>query len=222
MWDWRRVWNILESRLFDQASQPGGRQPAFNLYRDEEPSFDQAGAAARRRQNLGNYLESLPASPEFLLIGEAPGWRGCRFSGVPFTSEAQFTQSEVDLPFTGQVTSLMARDQRPLAEISATVFWRVLRPWWGRFLAWNCVPVHLHQPGAPCSNRRPASGELLTWQAFLIEVITALQPTPILVAIGKSAAYALALSGQPCLSVRHPAHGGKLEFQHAIERIFNA
>jgi len=52
---------------------------ASNFYRDG------AGADVRRAR-LRAYLESRGDAP-LLLVGEAPGYRGARVSGVPFTSE---------------------------------------------------------------------------------------------------------------------------------------
>lgn len=41
-----------------------------------------------RRNNLRLYLNQISQlRPKVLLVGEAPGYHGCRFTGVPFTSE---------------------------------------------------------------------------------------------------------------------------------------
>lgn len=46
-------------------------------------------AAAVCRRNLAAYLRVMQAQrPTVLLLGEAAGYRGCRLTGVPFTSEA--------------------------------------------------------------------------------------------------------------------------------------
>lgn len=40
-----------------------------------------------RRKNLMNYFERMERlKPSILLVGEAPVYRGCRRSGIPFTS----------------------------------------------------------------------------------------------------------------------------------------
>jgi hypothetical protein len=56
-----------------------------NFYRDGQ-------GAALRRARLAAYLESRAEAP-LLLVGEAPGYRGARVSGIPFTSERQLTGS---------------------------------------------------------------------------------------------------------------------------------
>src|SRR2546428_107536 len=55
----------------------------FNFYRE-------GGGADLRRERLHAYLEE-HRHAELLLVGEAPGWRGTRISGIPFTSERQLT-----------------------------------------------------------------------------------------------------------------------------------
>jgi hypothetical protein len=54
---------------------------------------------------------------------------------------------------------------------------------------------------------------------LLAEVIALLQPRRV-VAVGRSAERSLALIGVAVLAVRHPAHGGAMEFSEGIEAIF--
>ena len=64
-------------------SRPGsGRRT--NFYRDGD------GAAIAARAARAQYLDSRAEAP-ILLVGEAPGYRGARVSGIPFTSERQLT-----------------------------------------------------------------------------------------------------------------------------------
>ena len=97
----------------------------FNFYRDG------AGAQTRRRR-LRTYLED-HAGGSLLLVGEAPGYRGARISGLPFTSERQLSGSGP-------------------AEATATVVRRVLAELELDALCWNVGPTH---PGTETSNRRP-------------------------------------------------------------------
>src|SRR6266487_651279 len=57
----------------------------FNFYRE-------GAGAATRCERLRTYLEARAQAP-LLLVGEAPGYRGARISGIPFTSERQLTGS---------------------------------------------------------------------------------------------------------------------------------
>src|SRR5690554_885232 len=79
------VWNLLEREVFSAPST----DRLFNLYRDVNEDLDRPDAAEIRRTNLYRYLERYQSFPPVLLLAEAPGPRGCRFSGVPFVSEAQ-------------------------------------------------------------------------------------------------------------------------------------
>lgn len=49
---------------------------------DAEPN-----ASRKRKQRLSSHLAC--PDPVLILIGEAPGFRACRYSGIPFTSEFQ-------------------------------------------------------------------------------------------------------------------------------------
>lgn len=169
-----------------------------------------------RRQNLEAYVQSFPERPRLLLVGEAPGWRGCRFSGVPFTSEAQLEGGE--LPFQGVKTSLSPKAHR---EASATIFWEVLRPLHAHFFVWNALPLHLHHPGRQLSNRPPSRREIRWAAPMLRELLGLLQPQTVLAA-GISASSALDLAGIKHLKVRHPAHGGARDFRSGIESLKNS
>jgi uracil-DNA glycosylase len=126
----------------------------FNFYRE--------GAGARlRRQRLGAYLEDR-ADAAFLLVGEAPGYRGARVSGLPFTSERQLTGRG-----PGEATATVV--QRVLAELELEV------------LCWNVVPTH---PGTDVSNRRPTREEIAASRPFLEE----LAENRCLIAVGRLAA----------------------------------
>ena len=49
-----------------------------------------------RRHNLTRYLSAMEQSrPTLLLVGEAPGYRGCRLTGIPFTSSHTLVQEMV-------------------------------------------------------------------------------------------------------------------------------
>lgn len=57
---------------------------SFNQYTDSEAGTD----GATRRHRLRSYLTARWNAP-LLFVGEAPGYLGCRLSGVPFTSLRQ-------------------------------------------------------------------------------------------------------------------------------------
>jgi uracil-DNA glycosylase family 4 len=107
------------------------------------------------------YLEDR-ANATLMLVGEAPGYRGARVSGLPFTSERQLSGQG-----PGEATATVV--QRVLAELELDV------------LCWNVVPTH---PGTEASNRRPTREEIVASRPFLEE----LAENRRLIAVGRLAA----------------------------------
>ncbi|HEX2426567.1 MAG TPA: uracil-DNA glycosylase [Gaiellaceae bacterium] len=151
----------------------------FNQYAD-------GSRAPLLRRRLVAYLESRREAP-ILLVGEAPGYRGARLSGVPFTSERQLTGSGP-------------------AEATATIVQRVLRELGleGEVLLWNVVPTH---PGSAVANRAPTPSEIRAGVLFAHE----LAPGRRVLAVGRIAQ--AALGGD---HVRHPARGGARAFRAGL------
>jgi uracil-DNA glycosylase len=125
----------------------------FNFYRD-------GADATVRRQRLVRYLED-KRHARLLLVGEAPGFRGARVSGIPFTSERQLTG-------VGPAEPTATVVQETLVELDLDA------------LCWNVVPTH---PGTESSNRRPTAEEVADGLPFLAELMT----DRIVVAVGRLA-----------------------------------
>ncbi|HEY5098040.1 MAG TPA: uracil-DNA glycosylase family protein [Acidimicrobiales bacterium] len=111
---------------------------SLNLY-DEVDSVawgDHQGAATDRRAALTEYLVSRWAAP-VVLVGEAPGRNGARWTGVPFTSSHQLTGAGAKEP-------------------TATVVHRVVAElgWAADVLFWNASVLF------PSANRDPRRAEL--------------------------------------------------------------
>jgi uracil-DNA glycosylase len=152
----------------------------FNFYRD--------GAGANHRlRRLAEYLASRADAP-YLLVGEAPGYRGTRVSGIPFTSERQLTG-------------------KGPAEATATIVHRVLEELGleEQVLLWNVVPTH---PGTEGSNRRPLRREVEEGRPFARRLARGRS----VIGVGRLAEEAL---GAPY--VRHPSHGGAEAFGRQLE-----
>jgi uracil-DNA glycosylase len=157
----------------------------FNFYGEGE-------GAERRRERLRMYLaERTDAS--FLLVGEAPGYRGTRLSGIPLTSERQ-------LSGVGPTEATATVVHRVLAELG---FDREV-------LLWNVVPTHPHVPGRPDTNRRPTRAEVEAARPYLERLAHGRR----VIAVGR---LAQAVLGDP--HVRHPSHGGAGAFRDGLRRI---
>jgi uracil-DNA glycosylase len=151
----------------------------FNFYREGE-------RAALLRDRLERYLEAR-AGASLLLVGEAPGYRGARISGLPFTSERQLTGSG-----PSEATATIVR--RVLAELELEE----------DILCWNVVPTH---PGSPHANRRPTRAEVDGGLPFLDRLADGRR----VVAVGR---LAQAVTRAPY--VRHPSHGGATGFRETL------
>lgn len=207
------IWEWLEREVFSLPGTPAGPKPCFNPYLGVDPTVDRPDADRIRRENLRGYLESFTHWPEYLVIGEAPGWRGCRFSGVPFTSEVQLSG---ELPFCAAPSCL---GDRPHAEAAATIFWQVMKGYHPRFMVWNCLSLHPHRIGQPLSNRTPTADEIRSAAEALSGLIALLQPCRV-IAVGKSAQTALKHLGLAGAAVRHPGHGGSKAFAAGMRAVF--
>jgi hypothetical protein len=161
---------------------------AFNFYRDGD-------GAERRRARLCAYLEQR-AGARLLLVGEAPGFRGARVSGIPFTSERQLSG---DGPAEATATIV----HRALDELGLTE----------RVLLWNVVPAHPHLPGRPATNRPPVRAEVDAGLRFVDELARGRRIVP----VGRIAGRALGLPW-----IRHPSHGGAVPFRRGLAEAADA
>ena len=156
----------------------------------ETDNFYRSGSGcALRRERLAAYLVSRADAP-LLLVGEAPGYRGARGSGIPFTSERQLTGSG---PSEASATIV----HRVLAELGLTE----------SVLLWNAVPTH---PGTATSNRRPTRAEVAAGRVFAQELARGRR----VLCVGRVAEAAL---GGPY--IRHPSQGGAASFARMLQAL---
>jgi hypothetical protein len=192
----------------------------FNQYRDVDAELDRADGATVRCRNLGLYLAAF-ADARFVLIGEAAGYAGCRFSGIPFTCEAQLVGPERLSWTTGAEaeggTSLARSSTREAlwVERSARIVWPALE---ARehldCVLWNALPWHPFGAGGALSNRPP--GRDLDDGLEVLRVLLGLFPSARPYAIGRVAQRALARIGVEAPYIRHPSHGGNRAFAAGV------
>jgi len=201
--------SLFRRLLYTEA----GQALLFNPYVDRDPNEDRDDAVPIRRANLEAYVRDRTRQPKVFLLAEAPGPWGCRFSGVPITSEAQLVDPE--FPITGRQSS---RRDVPHAEYSASIYWRILAPYHEEIFTWNAVPCHPFKKGKPLSIRTPRVSEIRYFLPLVEGVVQAVGAEH-LVAVGRKAERALGELGLDCTYVRHPSQGGAALFESGIRRI---
>jgi uracil-DNA glycosylase len=179
---------------------------------------------AERRRNLELYLEEmLDRSPKVLLLGEAPGFRGMRITGVPFTNRTMFQgpANSFGLFGSGKGYSLPAEAAEVAAEPTATVMWEVLAELQFLPLLWSACPWHTHVPGKPQSNRTPTAADARLGTQFR-QLLAELFRIETVVAVGNVAHRSLLSTGLEVPKVRHPSHGGRSGFKRGLEELLEA
>ena len=206
-------WQAFVDRL--AQAEPG--QHSYNEYAYGDDNN------AIRRANLLRYLGRMAElHPPTLLVMEAPGYRGCRLTGVPVTSRKILLEGVPGLDIfgadRGYENTTDAGFERIYGEQSATIVWGTLGEIGRPVFIWNAFPFHPHQPGNPLSNRRPRKPETLLGAAFLRDVIEKYSFERI-IAGGNVAHETLTALGIDIQKVRHPAQGGKNDFVAGLKAI---
>lgn len=189
----------------------------FNPWRDTDP-LDRSprDAAMLRRTRLAQHFD---CQPEYLLIGEAPGYQGCHFAGVAFTNERLLMDGVVPRASIG-CERITTRD-KPWSEPSASIVWAHLHALGiaDKTVMWNAFAWHPHKPDEPMSNRAPTSEELWRGKPILTAVVEHFRGAKV-IAVGRVAQKALAacyVRWSGC--VRHPSMGGANQFRSELSAI---
>lgn len=169
--------------------------------------------------NLQTYLKAMLAiqGKRVLLVGEAPGYKGCGITGIPFSSGRLLATTKHPL-FTAIRPHLAL--PRLEAENTASIVWGYLQNKETTPLFWNSFPFHPHPKGAPNKNRAPSTDEIASGVPFLHALAQLFQPT-VIAGIGKAGTKCaqLAFPQQDIASIRHPSFGGKQGFIAGMEKI---
>lgn len=174
-----------------------------------------------RRNNLLIYLKQMyKLKPKIMLVGEAPGYRGSRLTGVPFTSEHLLVNNMEGLALFGMDKGyrLAYPKEKLLKEATATIIWNTLLQYDIKALSWNAFPFHPHKKDDEESNRTPLKKELLIGEKPLLQIIEMFEIEKV-IAMGNKAEESLNKMGIDCYKVRHPAQGGKNEFVYGIRKF---
>ena len=229
-----------------KASPPG---PVFNPWWQIDSENDlSANCPAMRRKHLTAYFGERLGNARLAIVGEALGYRGGHFSGMPMTSERMLLGKKPEivaalhqrrtLGLPGRVsrrsplqiiaginprrTSKSSVCQDGFSEPTATIVWGALLKIGvlpNEFVLWNAFPWHSFDPHRGLlSNRMPNKSEQLSGRPVL-KALLVLFPCPQIVALGKIAAAQLEQLGVHAHCVRHPASGGAKLFRKQIAEI---
>ena len=215
-------------RLLKKSPSGGVFNPWWQV--DEQNDIGPS-APAIRRQQLRAYLRERVGSAKLAVIGEAVGYRGGHFSGIPMTSErlllrggknVQLAASKIFSGVKPRRTSKPSVCPNGFSEPTATIVWGALLkigivP--DEFVLWNAFPWHSFDPQRGLlSNRMPNKAEQLSGRPVLkafLELFSCEQ----IVALGKIAAAQLKQLDLNAHCVRHPASGGAKRFRQQIGEI---
>jgi len=202
----------------------------FNPWATFDPAHDASRSAPEiRARQLSAYLAERRAPARLLLIAEAAGYQGAKFSGIAMTSERillghlahRGIRSDAVIGVPVQRSSQPALKPVGFNEPTATVVWGTLlgagvdpRAW----VNWNAFAFHPHRPAEPLSNRTPTRAELELGQPILRAFLDLFSHCHV-VALGRQAAHTLTLLGVPHRAVRHPSMGGASRFRAEILQI---
>ena len=181
-------------------------------------------ASIIRRQQLRAYVKERLGRATLVVIGEALGYRGGHFSGIPMTSERMLLRKprHIVAGIKPRRTSKPSVCPNGLSEPTATIVWGALLkigvlP--DEFVLWNAFPWHSFDPHRGLlSNRMPNKSEQLSGR-LVLRVFLELFSCEQIVALGKIAAAQLEQLGFNAHCVRHPASGGAKLFRQQIARI---
>ena len=175
----------------------------------------------RVANNLRLYLNHMVhmKSGHVLLVGEAPGYRGCRVTGIPFTSGRVFER--INHPLLKTLETQLELSEI-VAEPTATIVWEYLARKRTTPLLWNAFPFHPHTGRNANSNRAPTVGEIEIGARYLQDLAAIFKPE-IIAGIGRI--------GQQCASrvfpdkdiiyIAHPSFGGKRAFIAGMNRVLS-
>ncbi|HSN20201.1 MAG TPA: uracil-DNA glycosylase [Usitatibacter sp.] len=215
------------------AEGPRDRTCVFNPWRDwdDRDRSPKREAPRLRRENMAAYLEARTRSARFLLLGEAPSHRGCRFTGIAFCSETELAHKPGLVARRPLALTSLHAETKPQRERSAAVIWGEIERAGAAFevVLWNAFPWHPYRapgeageatvgPCGPTSNRKPRLTEVADGRAALAALLRCFPRRLEIFAVGKVAEQALerwpefACAGY----MRHPAQGGEARFREAF------
>ena len=215
---------------------------------DEENDIGPHSAAIRRK-HLAVYFRERLGKARLAIIGEALGYRGGHFSGIPMTSERMLLGKQRDIVaalyerrnlygavrngghrpplqivagITPRRTSKPEKCPNGFSEPTATIVWDTLLRLGlkpNEFVFWNAFPWHSFDPHRGLLSNRMPNKSEQLFGRPVLKAFLESFACGQIVALGKIAAAQLEQLGVNAHCVRHPASGGAKLFRQQIARI---
>ena len=185
-------------------------QPDYtNLY------FGNTNESCKRRRNLNSYLNLIANNnSKILILGEAPGYKGCKNTGIAFACE--HTLKSYD--FLKNLDFETINEINFEKENTATIVWSELSRVNKYPLLWNIFPFHPHKKDNEYSNRTPSVAELKMGLETTKELIKILE-IDYVICVGRKAETKIKKMQIKYDYVRHPSYGGEQEFIKQINNL---
>ena len=242
--------NQLDHFLRLLKKSPSGA--VFNPWWEVDAQNDiGSNAPAIRRKQLSLYLRERLGNARLVFIGEALGYRGGHFSGIPMTSERTLLGKQPDIVAAlcerrylrgkgnhgGHRPPLQilsgfkpCRTSKPsicpdgFSEPTASIVWGALLRLGVKpdeFVLWNAFPWHSFDRRRGMLSNRTPKKSEQASSPTVLRAFLELFPCDQVVALGKIAAAQLEQIGINAHCVRHPASGGAKLFRQQVARIVN-
>ncbi len=196
------------TNLIDKLKYRNSTKNTFNPYQNDKVA-----------KNLKLYFEYLynRKQTDVLLIGEAPGYAGCRITGIPFTSGELIRNSNIDILKILNPNIFLDKIE---SEKTATIVWDYLKNKNKLPIFWNSFPFHPFNIGDESSNRAPSDEEIDEGKFYIQELVKIFKPKTI-ASIGRKGEKILKniYPNEHIQYIRHPSYGGKLDFISGMDRI---
>lgn len=194
--------------LLNQLKKRKNTEVVFNPYSNEDVL-----------NNLRIYLNYLYENNfnEVFLVGEAPGYKGCRITGIPFTSGEVIKSTDFTIFNDFKESIILEKIEK---ENTAKIVWEYLNEKEYLPILWNSFPFHPFNENNPFSNRAPSYEEINEGRYYLNELINIFKPK-IIASIGRKGEQTLKelFPKEKIKYIRHPSYGGKDDFIKGMDEI---
>ena len=224
---------MIENFIKSLNSSPK-KSGIFNPWWESDKNHDiSVQAPAIRRRQLFHYLSERAGKAKYLLLGEAIGYQGGHFTGIPMTSERILLGGHKKrgiLPehvFTGikpKRTSKASLKPLGFTEPTGTIVWgQIAQTNFSpeAFVLWNAFPWHPYKVSVGLlSNRTPATDEFQAGTDILKQLVK-ITGTEKIIAVGEKSYAILNQLGFKSIKVRHPANAGARKFRQQFSKIID-